>query len=201
MLIFDQYHCSGWRLCSCKRNPALNGESTLSSQLFFLRLRPIQFLSSKHPPLSPLVRKLERFLFFSLLLPRICDVSPICGAAEMESIERKWPGEQPWWFSVAASDQLTAFRRKLSRCKKLKQHFTKPQGQTAFDFEHSSLTFLPSWLQCRLDSGFCVNSSRWLYRSVSQSSNFAAELYESHACLPKPRWKQIPKLAAQYLKH
>lgn len=33
--------------------------------------------------------------------------------AKMEHIERKWPREQPWWFSAAASDQLAAFKRKL----------------------------------------------------------------------------------------
>lgn len=122
----------------------LKGESTLNTQLFFLRLRPIQFLSSKHPSTVPVCQKIRKIFFFLLLLPQICDVSPICRKAEMESIERKWPREQPLWFSATASDQLTAFRRKLSRCKKLKQHVTKPQGQTAFDFQHSSLTFLPS---------------------------------------------------------
>lgn len=52
--------------------------------------------------------------------------------------------------TAAASKQLTAFKRKLSLCKKLKQHVTKPQGQTAFDFKQSSLTFLPPWLMVQV---------------------------------------------------
>lgn len=102
--------------CCWKIIRVLKGVLTLSIQLFFpLCLRVVQFLSSKHPLLSPLVRKLQIF-FFSFCPTSKIFTNTLCCAAEMESIESKWPREQPWWLSAAASDQLAAFKIRLSWC-------------------------------------------------------------------------------------
>ena len=90
----------------------------------------------------------------------------------MNALKENDPESNLGGFSATASNQLTAFERRFSRCKKLKQHITKPQGQAAFDIQQSSLTFPPSWLLYRLHSWLCANLSSCFYRSVSLSSFF-----------------------------
>lgn len=82
----------------------------LLNQLFYsLSLRVVQFKVNIH--FCPCWSE-NLTLLFSVILPQNlwCFPSAAICAAVLESTESKWPREQPWWFSAAASDQLTAFK-------------------------------------------------------------------------------------------
>lgn len=112
----------------------------------------------------------------------------------MERIERKWPGEQPWWFFAASSDQLTAFKRKkLSRCKKdsnnpLPNHKVGPpliSNGAAWLFFHLDYSAGQTSVLIHLDD--CTD--RYLAGVYLRRG-----LYESPDCLPKyQKVKSAPK--------